>query len=42
MELTNWITNNIKQEIYVTQSDIRFKARELSGEMSFKASKGWL
>lgn len=41
-QLTNWIRRNIAQKTYITQNDIRIKARQLSNDSNFKASKGWL
>lgn len=40
--LTNWIKSKIKQDIYLTQTEIRNQARKFSGDINFKASKGWL
>jgi hypothetical protein len=40
--LTNWIKWNIGQAKYVTQTEIRKKAREFADSKAFKASKGWL
>lgn len=40
--LTNWIKLNIGQGKYVTQTEIRKKAREFADSKAFKASKGWL
>lgn len=40
--LTNWIAVNIEEGKYLTQSEIRNKARVFSGNNGFKASKGWL
>ena len=40
--LTSWVKDNIAKEIYVTQNEIRAKAREFAGDKTFKASKGWL
>jgi len=42
LNLTNWIISYIAQRKYLTQTEIREKAREFSGDKSFKASKGWL
>ena len=40
--LTNWIKENINKGRYVTQTEIRKKAKDFSGGRDFKASKGWL
>lgn len=40
--LTSWIKFNIGHGQYVTQTEIRKKAREFAGSKEFKASKGWL
>jgi uncharacterized protein YaaN involved in tellurite resistance len=40
--LTKWIKLNIEQARYLTQTEIRNKAKEFSREKAFKASKGWL
>lgn len=40
--LTNWIVVNIKKGKYLTQTEIRSRARVFSGNNGFKASKGWL
>lgn len=40
--LTNWIKDNIEKGVYITQTEIRAKARFFAGDKAFKASKGWL
>lgn len=41
-KLNQWILNNLENNIYVTQTEIRNKAKFFSNDPSFKASKGWL
>ncbi len=40
--LNDWVNACINNGIYVTQTEIRKKAREFSEDKKFKASKGWL
>jgi len=42
LNLTNWIEECIEKGEYLTQTQIRTKAKFFSGDRSFKASKGWL